>query len=65
MALALLYLLVAISTDNRANSDYWSVREAEKLIALPTIAELELDQPIFLTNSALWNRLVRNAGMGS
>lgn len=53
MALALLCLRVAISNDSRANSDYWPVREAEKLIALPTIAELELDQSIFLTNSAL------------
>ncbi|MGF1602741.1 MAG: hypothetical protein ACFCU8_12105, partial [Thermosynechococcaceae cyanobacterium] len=39
-----------------------SVIGVDELIAVPFIADLELDQPMFLANSVLWYRLVRNPG---
>ncbi len=62
MALALLCSLTMIFNENRFNIGFFLVIGAEGLIGLPDMADLELNQQIFLTNSAILNRLVRNAG---
>ncbi|NOK78737.1 MAG: hypothetical protein GFH24_608378n55 [Chloroflexi bacterium AL-N5] len=63
IAPALLCSLAVNSTNNLSQIAHFSVIGVDELIAVPFIADLELDQPMFLANSVLWYRLVRNPGI--